>query len=526
MDNPFENTPAYTPPAEKPAEPAFSIPQTVFAWLMLLFGYLFCRAMPVLSNPLGSFLWIAGLYICAFVILKCQKVRIAFSAVLLCIFSVILSASLILTEGEMPAALAFLFALLSWGYFLYAAHGNTLKGIFSDYVIADYCKANLVMPWYSLKGFFAAVSGKHTKAMNRFLLKCLIGVLIAVFPTALVLGFLSYDQGFQDILEKIFGKEWDIGSHIGSLILAFPIAIYSFALYCSSAQNKLQDKFSAESCAFTARRLRLLPQSTAVVAVLPILFLYVVFFVSQWKYYVSGFTGVLPESFSYAQYAREGFFQLCSVSVINLVVILAIVGLMRRSDGKKPVVLKILTVVFCLFTLVLISTAMAKLIMYIDIYGLTRKRVYAAWLMAVIGIVYIVIALGQFLPKMKTTAVSATVCVVLFAALALCNVNGIIANYNVQRYMDGSLDSMDVSAMEDLGDSAIPALVELMNDAKKTGNQNRYPQELTERIENTLQKTAEKYRKDDSSFFTFTLPKYQARNALESYGFSLEKPQE
>lgn len=64
-----------------------------------------------------------------------------------------------------------------------------------------------------------------------------------------------------------------------------------------------------------------MPNAMVYAAVTPICILYVLFFVSQFPYFLGGFTGELAEGFTYAEYARKGFFELCAVCCINFAVI-------------------------------------------------------------------------------------------------------------------------------------------------------------------------------------------------------------
>jgi hypothetical protein len=112
---------------------------------------------------------------------------------------------------------------------------------------------------------------------------------------------------------------------------------------------------------------------TAFAAALPILVIYCIFFASQGKVYLSAFSGVLPQNFSYAEYAREGFFQLCSVSIINLIIIVAVITFMKKKTKAASVLLKIVSLIFSVFTLVLIATAIAKLVMYAILRALNKK---------------------------------------------------------------------------------------------------------------------------------------------------------
>ena len=169
----------------------------------------------------------------------------------------------------------------------------------------------------------------------------------------------------------------------------------------ASSDKRINDLFTAEECEKAATAIKIAPSVTVIAATLPLLFVYLVFFVSQWKYYVSGFTGVLPQGFSYAEYAREGFFQLCSVSVINLVITAVVILFMQRQGSGSTLVRRLICILFSLFTLVLIATALAKMGMYIESYGLTQKRVYASWLMLVLAVVFVLIPIGQFLERLQ-----------------------------------------------------------------------------------------------------------------------------
>jgi hypothetical protein len=277
--------------------------------------------------------------------------------------------------------------------------------------------------------------------------------------------------------------------------------------------------------------MRIAPVLSVAAACLPMLFVYVVFFISQWKYYISGFTGVLPEEFSYAEYAREGFFQLCAVAFINLAVIICIGLFMRRKSEKVPVISRLLTLVYSVFTLVLISTALAKMFMYIESYGLTQKRVYSTFMMFALAALFLLIIVKQFVPKTAVVPFALVVSLALFALLSLGNIDGIIARYNVDRYIDGSLPTVDTEAMDDLGDAAVPELVRLAKymDEKNGTNiadgKNPKDDELYGELVCSLQASAEVMSKEPAEkrdfleeIFAFNVPTVKAEKALAEIG--------
>jgi hypothetical protein len=150
--------------------------------------------------------------------------------------------------------------------------------------------------------------------------------------------------------------------------------------------------------------------------------------------------------------------------------------------------------------------------MYIDSYGLTPKRIYAMWLMVLIGLIFPIIAVSQFLRKPRTVALCLSVAIVMFAGLCVCNVNAMCAKYNTDGFLSGRLETIDVNAMEQWGDSAIPSLVRVVNAVSEENNL-----KLKKKIETILQKKITQIEKEEFSIFAFSVPAAQAKAALKDY---------
>lgn len=505
-----QNLPPVAPPKPRRAYSGFD---SVFAWISFLFAFLFCQALPAGEHPTGAFLLVLLMFAAAFVILRVKKLPLSRACLFTAISSLLVSVAPILNDSAFLIDFSLSYSLCGYCYFLYAAFGNRIETGFSDYVFVDFFKLLFVLPFCSFAEIFRALSSKSAKRTSAVLLKALIGVGIAVVPAALVFVFLSYDVGFQSLMARIFSFDYEsVQRAFVSLLFTVPVAMYGFGLYSSCEWGVLREKMSLENCRRGLEKAKILPPLTALVAVLPTLFLYAVYFVSQWDYYVSGFTGVLPDGFSYAEYARRGFFELCAVSVINLLLIVGIAFFLRRRSFGSSVFLKVVSVVFCACTLVLISTAVAKLWMYISFYGLTQKRIFALWLMVLIALVFLVIALGQFVSKLKVAALSLLLFAVLFSALALCNVNALCARYNADRYLSGEVEVLDLMAMKELGDSAVPSLVRVSNemDAEKAP-------EVKLAIDSYLTLCAKRLQSEHTTLFSFSVPSSQARAALSDF---------
>ncbi len=496
----------YPPPKEKEASPprVFTALESAFAWLAVLFGYLFCRSVPVNKHPLGGVLLVVALFTCTSVVLYVSKKRISFTAYMIALSAILLSFSLIVSSNGFVGTLAFLYAIAAYAYFVYTATDNNIEKPLGELCFFDFIKALFVMPFFSFVQIFSAMFGKSSRC-GKVVLKILIGIGLAIIPTVIIRLLLSFDQGFNDILNKIFKFSfWDIFSHALSLQFGIPVGMYIFGLFLSSADKKAPDVMNAEKCRSTSDKIKIMSSASAVIAVLPVMALYTIFFVSQWQNYFSAFAGILPSDTIYAEYARSGFFELCGVAALNLLFILLISLFTKKKGAGSGIAVRIINSVLAFMTIVLICTAMSKMILYIKRFGLTPKRVYASWFIIVLAVIFIFIIIKQIFARFNFAAFAIISCVLLFALLGLSGTDSIIAEYNVDRYIDGTLESVDLEAMSELGDSAIPALV-------------RYGETLDP---DSCEYTALKYYLEEyekglgDSFFGISIPRERAKKAL------------
>jgi len=321
------------------------------------------------------------------------------------------------------------------------------------------------------------------------LLKIGFGLLLACVPTAIIVALLSYDSDFSTLLSSIFSFN-ELFSHLFSLLLGIPFAMCIYSLLLCAHDGRCRDIGNKEWVSELSGSSKVIPSLSALGAVVPMLFVYVVFFISQWKYFISAFLDKVPENINVADYARNGFFELCGVSAINLIIIILLSVIVCGNVIKR-----VLSSVLSVFTLVLIATAISKMVLYIDRYGLTRMRVYPFWFMVLLAVVFIIILIKQFYPRLQAVAVSMAITVVMFTALSVCNVDGIIASYNVSRYIDGTLDEIDVVSLAKMGDAAVPALSRLPD--------NRAARNAIRTIKGNR----------DNSIWSFTIPREIAKSS-------------
>ncbi len=468
----------YAPAPSKPKETTvYSKWESIGAVILYVLAFLFCRS---LTDDGG---YLAILLVCvltltltaAHVILK--KPQSGSAAVLAFpIYALMLalvplfSSNFFLNLASYPVF--FICILL----FLYFVRKRGTGGASAEYLLFDSCDAVLSAPLSSQKNLFAAITypvraGRFKKA-GKQLLYILIGIGAAVIPCIFVLANLSFDSKFTDLLDDIFSplSIEDGGVLALCAIFAVPISMYFFSAAAGFSGKEYDEQ---QACVLrdgydkTKSTLRLLPALTVVTASIPLLFLYAVFFVSQIENYTAAFSSTLPEGFIYSDYARSGFFELCRVAGLNALIIFLSVVLSRRKDGKVSVISRVIAVLFSLCSLVLIATAMAKMLLYIDAYGMTQKRVYVAFFMVLMALGFILCILAQFVKKLKMTWVCITLAVLFVTIPAFFGFDSMIHSYNVDRYIDGTLKSVDYSVMYD-EPSALPALEKLYFNEKAT----------------------------------------------------------
>lgn len=171
--------------------------------------------------------------------------------------------------------------------------------------------------------------------------------------------------------------------------------------------------------------------------------------------------GTLPEGMTYAEYARRGAYPLVATALLAAAFVL--VALPSGPRSNVWVGTRVLVYLWIGQNIVLTGSAVWRLWMYVDVFGLTRLRVAAAiWMLLVtLGLIYIIWRImaersNAWLLRINTI----TLLVVLFAC---CFVNfdriiaweGALNNYELRG--EGS-PRLDLRYMQRLGIDAIPAL--------------------------------------------------------------------
>lgn len=303
----------------------------------------------------------------------------------------------------------------------------------------------------TLRGLFTSEKGGMKKTSRMLLgILCAVPVLCAVIPL-----LIHSDAAFEGMVRRFFK---DLGTVAAQVLLTVGLTPLILSL------------------AFTLRKKDARPGPAPQIKGLPTEFLaaffgalslvYVFYLGSQLAYFFDAFRGILPEGydFSYAEYARRGFFELTAVAGINLLLLYAAILLARKKEDRLPGALKGLGAFISLFTLLLIGTALAKMALYIENYGMTVLRLGTSVFMAFMAIVFFAALVRLFVPGAKILPTAVIAAALALIALGLGNVNRITAAYNYNAYVSSKLPTVDAAYLGTLVPESVPYLVKLAQD--------------------------------------------------------------
>ncbi len=338
-------------------------------------------------------------------------------------------------------------------FFLLAYLGITFSGaeLFGEHFVPDLLEGICIRPFIRFEEGPAAAKRllKNPKSCKTALY-VLVGLLCSL-PLSIPVLFLlkSSDTMFADRMEALFDMFPSFEfRYVWELLLAVPIWLYLFGGF-AAMQNKHTMPW------FDMKKGRVLPAILGYTTVTPICVFYVMYIAVQFNYFTAAFGGTLPEEYSYATYARKGFFELCAVAVINLCVIAGMnLFLKRKEDGNPSVAMKVYCTLLSGFTVLLIVSALSKMVLYINEMGMTPLRIYTSWFMLVLVVFFVLIIVAQF-TRLKFCRAAFAGFAFMFAILCFSNVDGMIAKYNVNAYRTGRLETVDFGVLEDLGDVAL-----------------------------------------------------------------------
>lgn len=310
----------------------------------------------------------------------------------------------------------------------------------------------------------ATAGERHVKKHR--MLYVFIGIAIA-FPLVVLIVVLlcSADAVFASVIKKIFA---DINFFtVSKVVFLFVFALFSSYCGIKYLSKKRISDAPVETPAF--------PAAIGITVAATISVVYVFFCFIQIVYLFGGLMQ-LPSGYTYARYAREGFFQLLFVCILNVVIVLLGSGLFRKNK-----ILNAFLILITLCTYIMIASSAYRMGLYVSEYGLTATRLCVFWALGVIALFMLGVILSICKPAFSLFRYGIIVIGVCYLVLAFARPDYLVARYNTV-----CMEDTDYKYLMSLSTDASPALAADADFMENKGMVTMYARQLAGETNDSL----------------------------------------
>ncbi len=276
-------------------------------------------------------------------------------------------------------------------------------------------KAVFVKPFTAIGKYFRAYAGvfggKDRKASSHGWIGFAVGLPLVIIVLALL---ASADAGTAKLLGYIF-EQFSVWHWFWRIFVVFAASMLLYSLFYNLTWGKPDADLAPVKQNWKTA-------GPGVVIGL-LLAAYALFTYVQFTYL---FGGVLPVDLTYSEYAREGFAQFLTITVINFTVL----GLsLSMSEPKNAI--KAFELLLILASVVVLASAAWRMLLYVGAYGLTMRRVLTLWLMAYFAFLAVVGGIRVFSQKVPFLRIGAFALVYWYAVLVCVDWKTLMHTFNL-----------------------------------------------------------------------------------------------
>lgn len=430
--------------------------EVIFAALLIIFSVFTTNSLLCAGPYIGFAFGLCGILLLSFVYMVGKGTKPSVYGFFCTCASFVLAASVLWNNNGILTLGFLLLALFGWflGLSICMRANVYPAGGFSS--LHDAIRVGFFLTYPKMgaaaRGLFRRENHKKSKAAKGILGGCLLAVPVVLFFLLPLLR--QSDAAFDGLLEQTFSIFTNWRTLIWSLLLGgmlfFPL--YTRAVYLRQRENT--DRPAPEfPGSFTTPVLGGFLGAIALV--------YLLYLVSQLAYFFNAFSGLLPENFTTAEYARRGFFEMAAICAINLLIVAVSMSNIRKKDGRVPGMIRGLCLYFCVFSLILVVSAFSKMSLYVASFGLTYLRVMTSLFMCCLAVAFVAVGVWIFCPKFPYMKCIAVFTLTVACLTAWVNVDAMVARYNVTAFETGKLETVDMETLAELNCGAVPYLLRL-----------------------------------------------------------------
>lgn len=326
--------------------------------------------------------------------------------------------------------------------------------------------ANCLKPFTMLSKFAKrrVIPGKFRVAG-----KVLTGLVTAIALLIVIIPLLaSADDVFRQLLERIPNvfRGIKIDEFVARLIIVTAVTCIVFSYLWSLFSSKTRLNGAVPNTDSLHQSRAFLDPITVTTMLVLIDLVYAFFIAIQFSYLFGSLRYGLPQDFTYAQYARKGFFELVVITVINLITLLGNINFIKPSGTRLNKVVKILNTTLVVCTFIMLLSAHFRMSLYEEVYGFTYLRVLTHAFMGYLFVLLIVTLCKIWYQSIHLLKFYIVISVVAYTLLNYINIDSIIVKNNIERYNKGN--PIDIVYLTTLSYDVVPKLVDL---AQSTSDQ-------------------------------------------------------
>lgn len=271
--------------------------------------------------------------------------------------------------------------------------------------------------------FYRTKSNKKISSNTRYILIGIVAGLPILLITTMLLA--SADQIFSDVLDNIFNfdaiGEW-LPEDLAQNIILLPCGFIAYTLLLYLVMGALCKGGLKEEI----KEIRIFGTPIAITIFIMIDVIYALFCGIQFLFL---FAGVPIAQHEYAEYARQGFFELLFVALINFFLVL-----FCNKHFKKNAVLRIVMTITSLCTFIMIASSAYRMQMYIHAYHLTFLRMFVLWFLLLLTFFMAGSTISIYKDSWNSFRYCLFVLTCFYTVFALSGADSIIAKYNVKQF--------------------------------------------------------------------------------------------
>ena len=319
-------------------------------------------------------------------------------------------------------------------------------------------------PLLILEGIQSSQDSKeHNPQKSKRGLAILRGVLITI-PLLLLFGLLlaSADKIFSDMLGSAFDwLKFDIFDNFipHTLIILLLTWLGAAALWHAMTKSEKQLAIQPDKPLFKP----FLGMTETSIALISLNVLFALFLVVQFRYFFAGSANVSIDGFTFAEYARRGFFELVAVALIASVLYFSLASFTKRNTQTKKRAFSVMAGLLLAQVGVMLISAFQRLRLYEQAYGFTSLRLAAHVFMVFVGLLLLALIIMELTNSFRRLGLVLMLGFLAFALVMVgLNEDALIAQQNLERAVQG--EKLDAAYLvHGLTNDAVPTLFRYMD---------------------------------------------------------------